>query len=151
MSAWINVLDAPGCYESAARVERKSALQGSGLVITVGPCAQRRVALMPQAIEMHCRMIGAKAPRSSRGLGACAGASHRASSEVRGEVCSLSYLSVVRWQCSSRARTSPLHTLIVGARAVACYEGCGLCNPFNLRMRTILILPKSLYFVSMYC
>ena len=29
---------------------RKSALQGSGLVRTVGPCAQRRVALMPRAI-----------------------------------------------------------------------------------------------------
>ena len=32
------------------RAERKSALQGSGLVRTVGPCAQRRVALMPRAI-----------------------------------------------------------------------------------------------------
>ena len=43
-------MDAPGCYERAARAERKSALQGSGLVRTVGPCAQRRVALMPWAI-----------------------------------------------------------------------------------------------------
>ena len=50
MRAWICVLDAPGCYEHAARAERKSALQGSELVRTVGPCAQRRVALMPQAI-----------------------------------------------------------------------------------------------------
>ena len=33
-----------------AQVERKSALQDSGLVRTVGPCAQRRVALMPRAI-----------------------------------------------------------------------------------------------------
>ena len=32
-----------------ARVKRKSTLQGSGLVRTVGPCAQRR---MPQAIEL---------------------------------------------------------------------------------------------------
>ena len=40
----------PGCYERAARAERKSALQGSGLIRTVGPGAQRRVALMPQAI-----------------------------------------------------------------------------------------------------
>ena len=54
MRAWIHVLDAPGCYERAARAERKSALQGSGLVRTVGPCAQRRVAIMPQAIETHC-------------------------------------------------------------------------------------------------
>ena len=36
-------MDAPSCYERAA-------LQGSGLVRTVGPCAQRRVALMPQVI-----------------------------------------------------------------------------------------------------
>ena len=43
MRAWIRVLDAPGCYKRAA-------LQGSGLVRTVGPCAQRRVALMPRAI-----------------------------------------------------------------------------------------------------
>ena len=50
MRAWILVLDAPGCYERAARAERKSTLQGSGLVRTVRPCAQRRVALMPRAI-----------------------------------------------------------------------------------------------------
>ena len=47
MGAWIRVLDVPGCYERAARAERKSALQGSGLVRIVGLCAQRRV---PQAI-----------------------------------------------------------------------------------------------------
>ena len=34
----------------AMNARRKSALQGSGLVGTVGPCAQRRVGLMPQAI-----------------------------------------------------------------------------------------------------
>ena len=50
MRAWIRVLDAPSCYERAVQVERVSALQGSGLVRTVGPYAQRRVALMPQAI-----------------------------------------------------------------------------------------------------
>ena len=47
MKAWIRILDAPGCYECAARAERKSVLQGSGLVRTVGPCAQRKV---PRAI-----------------------------------------------------------------------------------------------------
>ena len=47
MRAWICVLDVPGCYERATQAERKSALQGSGLVRIVGPCAQRR---MPQAI-----------------------------------------------------------------------------------------------------
>ena len=46
MRAWICVLDAPS-YERTARMERKSALQGSGLVRTVGPCAQSRV---PRAI-----------------------------------------------------------------------------------------------------
>ena len=51
MGAWIRVLDVPGYYKCAAWTERKSTLQGSGLVRTVGPCAQSRVALMPQAIE----------------------------------------------------------------------------------------------------
>ena len=59
MRAWIRVLDAPGCYERTAQVERKSALQGSRLVRTVGPCAQRRVALIPRAIatarDAFCR------------------------------------------------------------------------------------------------
>ena len=52
MRAWIHILDAPGCYERVARVERKSALQDSGLVRTVGLCAKRRVALTPQAIDL---------------------------------------------------------------------------------------------------
>ena len=57
MRAWIRVLDAPGCYERAARAERMSALQGSGLVRTIGACAQRRVALMPRAIATaFCRL-----------------------------------------------------------------------------------------------
>ena len=70
MRAWIRILEAPGYYERAALAERKSALQGSGLVRTVGPCAQRRVALMPRAIaETHFvdRTFGAKAPRVLRG------------------------------------------------------------------------------------
>ena len=37
------MLDAPGCYERTAQAERNSPLQGSGLVRTVGPCAQSRV------------------------------------------------------------------------------------------------------------
>ena len=40
------ILDAPGFYERTAQTERKSTLQGSGLVRTVGPYAQRRVALI---------------------------------------------------------------------------------------------------------
>ena len=59
MRAWICVLDAPSCNECAAQAERKSALQGSGLVRTVGSCAQRRVTLMPRAIatarDAFCR------------------------------------------------------------------------------------------------
>ena len=47
MRAWICILDAPDCYECEARVERKSALQGSELGRTVRLRAQRRV---PQAI-----------------------------------------------------------------------------------------------------
>ena len=49
----IRVLNAPGCYECVARAERKSALQVSGLVRTVEPCAQRRVPLMPRAIAIY--------------------------------------------------------------------------------------------------
>ena len=52
MRAWIRVMDTPSCYERVSRAERKSTLQGSGLVRTVGPCAQRRVALMPRAIAI---------------------------------------------------------------------------------------------------
>ena len=69
MRAWIRILDAPVCYERAVLAERKSALQGSGLVITVGLCAQRRVAFMPQAIA-RCiikQSLGAIVPRISLG------------------------------------------------------------------------------------
>ena len=104
MRARIRVLDAPGCYERPAQAERKSALQGSGLVRTVRLCAQRRVALMSQAIATARDALSNdrryKASRISRGLAAPAKqalvASHRASSEARGEVCSLLYLSVVQ-------------------------------------------------------
>ena len=41
---WINVLDAPSCYERVAQAERKFRI--------VGPYAQRRVTLMPKAIEL---------------------------------------------------------------------------------------------------
>ena len=60
------------------------ALQGSGLIKTVGLCAQRRVALMSQAIKLARECAYAfsnnrrKAPLVSRG-----------------KVCSLSYLSMV--------------------------------------------------------
>ena len=64
MRVWIRVLDAPCCYERAAWAERKSALQGLRLVRTVGPCAQRRVALIPRAIAIqlktHCRTIAGR-------------------------------------------------------------------------------------------
>ena len=98
----LRVLKAPGCYERTARAERKSALQGSGLVRTVGLCAQEKVALMPQAIatarDTFCQTISAKAPRVSRGRldEQALVLANKASSEARGKVCSLSYLSVVR-------------------------------------------------------
>ena len=101
MRAWIRVLEAPGCYEHAARAERKSALQGSGLVRTVGSCAQRRVALMPWAIATARRILSIERSARKRHtfreaglLSTGAGASHRASSEARGKVCSLSYIPV---------------------------------------------------------
>ena len=56
--------------ERAARAEKSPhyKAQDWSELRTVGPCAQRKVALMPRAIETHCRMIGAKAPRASRDL-----------------------------------------------------------------------------------
>ena len=39
----------PGCYERMARVEKSPNYKAS--VRTVGPCAQRRVTLMPRAID----------------------------------------------------------------------------------------------------
>ena len=54
MRAWIRVLDAPGCYERTAWAERKSALQGSGMVRTVGPFAHSRV---PRVIATELRML----------------------------------------------------------------------------------------------
>ena len=85
-------MDAPGCYERAA-------LQGSGLVRTVGPCAQRRVALMPRAIATARDALTNDRRKSSARFEkpakqALALATNQASSEARGEVCS--YLSVVR-------------------------------------------------------
>ena len=50
MREWIRILDACArlyCYDRMAWAERKSALQSSGLVRTVGPCTQSRV---PRAI-----------------------------------------------------------------------------------------------------
>ena len=45
-------------------------LQDSGLVKTVGPCAQRRVALMPRAIETHCIVLVSQAtPHNPRERG----------------------------------------------------------------------------------
>ena len=85
MRAWIRVYEAPGCYERAA-------LQGSGLVRTVGPCVQRRVALMPRAIATASdalsieRSVRSAARFERLAIKAGAGASHRASSEARGEV-----------------------------------------------------------------
>ena len=96
----MHVLGAPGCYKHAVRAERKPALKGSGLVKTVGPCAQRRVALMHRAMATARDALWNDQCESAacfeRPAKQAFGASHRASSEARGEVYSLSYLSVVQ-------------------------------------------------------
>ena len=76
----------------------KSALLGSGLVRAVGPCAQSRV---PRAIATARNALSndrhENAARFERpAKQALALATELASSEARGEVFSLSYLSVVR-------------------------------------------------------
>ena len=76
MRAWIRILDAPNYYEHTAvpRGQRESPhYKASGLIRTVGPYAQRRVALMPQAIELARDAYALsnewhEAPRISRGL-----------------------------------------------------------------------------------
>ena len=58
MRAWIRVLDAPGCYERAAWAERRPHYKAQD---SVGPCAQRRVALkaLCHAISADCLLIEA--------------------------------------------------------------------------------------------
>ena len=57
MEAWIHILHVPSCYalDAATRGQslRKSALQGSGLVRTVGPCMCTKKS-GPDCTEVHC-------------------------------------------------------------------------------------------------
>ena len=103
MRAWICVLDVPGCYEGTVRGERKSALQGSGLVRIVGPCAQSRV---PRAIATARDALSKdrheSTARSERP------AKHWGSSEARGDVCSFNIIPVS--SPVATFRKSPLHT-----------------------------------------
>ena len=61
---WTRVLDVPGCYKRMAQAEGNSTLQGSGLVRTVGLCAQR-VALMSHTyiVEQQALALATK-PRA---------------------------------------------------------------------------------------
>ena len=119
MRAWIRVLDAPGCYERAA-------LQDSGLVRTVGPCAQRREALAsghrPIATARDALSNDrAKVPRVSKGLLSRRGLFIAVSSPV------------ATFKQSKNVAIAHL----VGAACFA--KGCRLCNRFHLRMRTVLM------------
>ena len=170
MRAWIRVLDAPDCYEHAAPAEKRSALQGSGLVRTVGSCAQRR---MPQAI--------------ARGRDALS--NDRRKSAVRFEMTAEQALMLATEpRAKQEARSvfvipvnSPVATFeqsenitiahLVGARAVACSEGVAPAiidtdskfiplpsehahgsNGRSCTGRTLFVHRlTSLWFVSMYC
>ena len=108
MRAWIRVLDAPGCYEKVCTTRlrigqncravcTKSSASGHSYVqlardtrCIVKRSAQKRRAPAKQALAIVTE------PQAKR--------------EARSVACSLSYLSVVRKQHSSRARMSPLHT-----------------------------------------
>ena len=154
MRAWIRVLDAP-----VAMNEPHYKAQDLGLVRTVGPCAQRRVALMPRAIATARDALSIE-PRSERKRRAFRllskrwrySASHRASSEARGEVCS--YIPV-----SSPVATFEQSENVAIAHFYAGFaKGCGLCNRFHLRMHTVLMdnLAQAGYclcmnYVSMFC
>jgi hypothetical protein len=98
--SWIHVLDTSSSYECVApshgqrESSQASLLQGSGLVRTVVPCARRRVA-SGHRDALNFSNEQCEAPRgllAFRVLSAWTG--HRATSEARGEVCSLSYLSI---------------------------------------------------------
>ena len=81
---------------NAWRMQRE--LLGSGLVRAVGPCAQSRVpraiATARDALSNDQRESATRFERPAKQ--ALAQATELASSEARGEVFSLSYLSVVR-------------------------------------------------------
>ena len=92
------MVNVPDCYECTAWAERKFVLQGSGLVRTLRLCAQRRVTLMLQAIAIprealsnnrHKSIVHFERPAEQ------ALALATKPGEVRGEVFSLSYLSIV--------------------------------------------------------
>ena len=139
-----------GCHERTARAERESALQGSGLVRTVGPCAQRRVALMPRAIatardalsndrrESTARFAGLRGLLSLQALALAT--EPRAKREAR---------SIFVIPVSSPVATSEQSenvTIAVGARAIACYEGCGLCNNwYRFKIHAASICACALY------
>ena len=133
MRAWIPILDAPGCYERAAQAERKSALLGSGVVRTVGPCAQRRVAIMPWAIATA---------RDTLSNDRCKSATHferpvKPPGLERSERRGLFFIIPVSSPVATFKQSENVAIAhLVGA---ACYEGCGLCNRFHLRMRTVLM------------
>ena len=133
MRAWIRILDVPGCYERVARAERKSALQGSGLVRTVGPCAQGRVALMQLQLETHCRTIDRRESTTRF---------ERPAKRARSVLYHIPVSSLVA-TFEQSANVAIAH--LVGA---AYYEGCGLCNCFHLRMRTV---PMSNLTQAGYC
>ena len=97
MRAWIRVsVDAPGCYECAARAERSSATR-----LRIGQncravCTKKGGLNASGHRDALSNNRHESAARFERPAKAGAGASHRSSSEARGEVCSLSYLSIVR-------------------------------------------------------
>ena len=111
------------------KVRTASLLQGSGLVRTVGPCAQRRVASGHSRVERTAR----SAERRRSG--------HRAS---RSEVCSLPVSSPVDWvfeQSENRQRrhcTLFCDELFYWAAAVGQQWGVWPAQQFHPRMRTVL-------------
>ena len=97
---------------NAWRGWREAALQGSGLVRTVGPCAKKKVGL--NASGHRDALLNdwhESAARFERPAKAGAGASHQALSEARrGLFFVLPVCSSVAMFEQSRASTLPLHT-----------------------------------------
>ena len=106
------MLDKPGCYECAAQAERESALQGSGfrLVRTVGPCAQRRVALMPRAIATARDALSNDRRESAARFERPAKQALVLATDLRAKQEARSIFCHICQQSSSDIRAEPLHT-----------------------------------------
>ena len=121
---------------NARHGRREAALQGSGLVRAVGTYVQRRVpwaiATARDALSNDQCESAARFERPAKQALVLATESFE-QSEGRG----LFFFIPISSPFKQSENVAIVH--LIGARGVACYEGCGLCNRFNPCMRTVLM------------